>query len=142
MDTYLIAKFLHIISLISWMCGMLYLPRLFVYHTQAKIGGELDKTLQIMEAKLLRFIMNPAMILTFITGFWLISFIGFGSGGWLHFKLLLVLFMAGCHGFLGKCRKNFAAGENIRSDKFYRIINEVPTILMITIVFLVVVKPF
>jgi putative membrane protein len=142
MSTYLIIKSLHIIFVISWMCGIFYLPRLFVYHVKAKKNGELDQTLKTMERRLLKIIMNPAMILTFISGFWLISFIGFNSGGWLHLKILLVLLMAGFHGFLSKCRKNFAAGENKRSEKFYRITNEVPTILMIVIVFLVVVKPF
>ncbi|MFT7087248.1 MAG: putative membrane protein [Rickettsiales bacterium] len=141
-NTYLIVKSLHIISVISWMAGLLYLPRIFVYHTKAKIGSELDTTLQIMERKLLRFIMNPAMILSFIFGFWLIHFIGFSSGGWLHAKILLVLILAGFHGFLSKCRKNFASGNNKKSDKFYRIANEVPTLLMIAIVLLVVIKPF
>ncbi|MFT5703721.1 MAG: putative membrane protein [Rickettsiales bacterium] len=141
-NTYLIVKSLHIISVISWMAGLLYLPRIFVYHTKAKIGSELDTTLQVMERKLLRFIMNPAMILSFIFGFWLIHFIGFSSGGWLHAKILLVLILAGFHGFLSKCRKNFASGNNKKSDKFYRIANEVPTLLMIAIVLLVVIKPF
>jgi putative membrane protein len=141
-NTYLIVKSLHIISVISWMAGLLYLPRIFVYHTKAEIGSDLDKTLQTMERKLLRFIMNPAMILSFIFGFWLIHFIGFSSGGWLHAKILLVLILAGFHGFLSKCRKNFASGSNKRSEKFYRIANEVPTLLMIAIVLLVVIKPF
>ncbi len=141
MDTYLIIKSLHIIFVIAWMCGLFYLPRLFVYHTKAQIGSELDLTLQIMERKLLKIIMNPAMILSFIFGFWLIHLIGF-SGGWLHLKTTLVLALAGFHGFLSKCRKDFAAGKNKHSEKFYRIINEVPTILMIAIVFLVILKPF
>jgi putative membrane protein len=123
------------------MCGLFYLPRLFVYHTKANIGSELDLTLQIMERKLLKIIMNPAMILSFIFGFWLIHLIGF-SGGWLHFKITLVLALAGFHGFLSKCRKDFASGKNKHSEKFYRIINEVPTILMIAIVFLAILKPF
>jgi putative membrane protein len=138
---YFIIKALHIISLISWMCGLLYLPRLFVYHTKANPGGDLDCTLQIMEKNLLKFIMNPAMILTFIFGFWLIKFIGF-SEIWLHIKLTLVFILAGFHGFLAKCRKNFASEQNNRSEKFYRIINEVPTLLMIAIVFLAILKPF
>ncbi len=143
-NLYPIIKSLHIISVISWMCGLLYLPRLFVYHTQATQGGDLDKTLQIMEKKLLKIIMNPAMILSFIFGFWMIYLIGFSgfSGGWLHLKIVLVLVLAGFHGFLAWCRKNFASGTNKKSEKFYRIINEVPTLLMITIVFLVVLKPF
>ena len=140
-NLYPIIKSLHIISVISWMCGLLYLPRLFVYHTKAKIGGELDQTLKIMEGRLLKLIMNPAMICSFIFGFWLIYLIGF-SGGWLHFKLTLVITLAGFHGFLAKCRKNFSSGTNQRNEKFYRIINEVPTLLMIVIIFLAILKPF
>ena len=140
-NLYPIIKSLHIIFVIAWMCGLFYLPRLFVYHTNAKIGGELDQTLQIMERKLLRIIMNPAMILSFVFGFWLIHQVGF-SGGWLHLKLALVLAMAGFHGFLAKCRKDFLNGKNKHSEKFYRVINEVPTLLMIVIVFLVILKPF
>ncbi|MFT6106383.1 MAG: putative membrane protein [Rickettsiales bacterium] len=124
------------------MVGMLYLPRLFVYHTKAKIGSELDTTLQTMELKLIKIIINPAMIASFVSGVWLIYFIGFSSGGWLHAKILLVLILAGFHGFLSKCRKNFVAGSNKKSEKFYRIINEVPAVLMVAIVFLVVLKPF
>lgn len=139
-NLYLIVKSLHIISVISWMCGMLYLPRLFVYHTKAKPGGELDQTLQTMERKLLRIIINPAMIASFIFGVWLISIVGF-SGIWLHIKLTLVLILSGFHGFLAKCRKDFEKGINKRSEKFYRIINEVPSILMIAIVFLAILKP-
>lgn len=94
-----------------------------------------------MEKKLLRFIMNPAMILTFMTGFILLKYIGF-SQGWVHLKILLVVLMAGFHGFLAKCRKSFVNNKNNNSDKFYRIINEIPTILMIFIVFLAIFKPF
>ena len=139
--TYLIIKSLHLISVISWMCGLLYLPRLFVYHTKTKSGDGMDKTLQIMERKLLRFIMNPAMVLSFIFGFWLIHFIGL-SGGWLHLKIVLVLGLAAFHGFMAKCRKDFELGKNKHSEKFFRIINEVPTLLMIIIIFLVIIKPF
>lgn len=138
---YLVIKSLHIISVIAWMAGMFYLPRLFVYHTRAVKGGELDETLKIMERKLLRIIINPAMILTFIFGFWLIHFTGFSSG-WLHAKLTLVILLSAFHGFLSKCRKNFEKGQNKYSEKFYRIINEVPTVIMIAIVFLVILKPF
>jgi protoporphyrinogen IX oxidase len=136
-------KALHIIAVISWMAGMLYLPRLYVYHTAAKAGGELDETLKIMEKRLLRFIMAPAMIASFIFGLGLL-FINpaLMQEGSMHAKILLVLLMAGCHGFLAKCRKDFAMGQNRRSQKFYRILNEVPTVLMIGIVVLVVLKPF
>ena len=140
-NIYPIIKSLHIIFVIAWMCGMLYLPRLFVYHTNAKIGGELDKTLQIMEKKLLRIIINPAMILSFVFGCWLIHLVGI-EGGWLHLKITLVLALAGFNGFLSRWRKNFELGKNIHSQKFYRIINEVPAVLMVVIVFLVILKPF
>jgi len=141
MDFYLTFKAFHIIAVISWMVGLLYLPRLYVYHVKAKSGGELDKTLKIMEHKLLKIIMNPAMILTFIFGFALLHQTGF-AGGWVHAKLLLAFLLAGFHGFLAKCRRNFSEGKNQRSEKFYRIINEVPTILLIAIVFLAIFKPF
>lgn len=140
-DIFSIMKTLHIIFVISWLCGLLYLPRIFVYHVKAKVGGELDKTLQIMERKLLRFIMNPAMILAIIFGLWLGHSIGFDSV-WIQVKITLVLLLAGFHGFLAHTRKNFAKGENKHSERFYRIINEVPTLLMIAIVFIVVAKPF
>jgi protoporphyrinogen IX oxidase len=140
-NTYLIIKSLHVIFVISWMCGLLYLPRLFVYHCNATKDGELDKNLQIMEFKLLKIIMNPAMILAFLSGLWLIHFIGLDAG-WIHLKVTLVLILAGLHGFFAKCRKNFANGQNQKSEKFYRVINEGPALLMIFIVFLVILKPF
>jgi len=132
---------LHIVAVISWMSGLLYLPRIYVYHADAKKGSDMDKTFQIMERKLLRFIMNPAMIVAFICGAYLASYYGF-DGGWLHAKLSLVLLMAGFHGFLASCRKKFEKGINKRSAKFYRLINEIPAVLMILIVTLVVLKPF
>jgi len=136
-----VAKILHIIAVISWMAGLLYLPRIYVYHAETKVGSETDKVFQIMEKKLLRFIMNPAMIITFICGIYLaLQFIS--DSGWIHAKISLVLGLAGFHGFLSSCRKKFEKGTNIRSAKFYRIINEVPTILMIIIITLVVLKPF
>ena len=141
MNIYLIIKSLHLIFVVSWMIGLLYLPRLFVYHAKTKFGDEVDKTLQIMEKKLLRIIMNPAMIFSFIFGFWLIYLVGF-EGGWLHLKLVLILILAGFHGFLAKCRKGFEFGKNRHGEKFYRIINEVPALLMIIIIFLVIIKPF
>ena len=141
MDLYPIIKSLHLIFVISWMCGLLYLPRLFVYHCKSKKNGELDESLKTMEAKLVKIIMNPAMIFSFIFGIWLIHFIGF-SGIWLHIKIFLVLIMAGFHGFLSKCRKKFSLGKNQYSEKFFRIINEIPALLMIAIIFLVILKPF
>lgn len=135
-------KALHIIAVIAWMAGMLYLPRLFVYHADAKIGSELSETLKVMEYRLLRFIMNPAMMAAWILG--LITAYTQGQFGdpWLHGKLLLVIGLTGVHGMLAKHRKAFAADERQNSAKFYRIINEVPTVLMIFIVLLVVLKPF
>lgn len=136
------AKALHVISVIAWMAGMLYLPRLFVYHCEAEIGSKQSETFKVMERRLLKAIVNPAMIATWILGLYL-AWAGhwFGSG-WLHAKLLLVILMSGVHGFLAARVRDFAADRNVRSQKFYRIINEVPTVLMILIVILVVVKPF
>ncbi len=143
-DYYLWIKALHVVALISWMAGLLYLPRLFVYHAQAEPGSELSETLKIMERKLLRLIMNPAMIVTFITGFVMIgSNTGLMQGaGWLHAKITLVFLLAGFHGYLSVCRKKFLVDANTRSHKFYRLMNEVPTVLMILIVILVIVRPF
>jgi putative membrane protein len=132
-------KTLHIIAVIAWMAGMLYLPRLFVYHCEAEIGSKQSETFKLMERRLLKAIMNPAMAVTWLAGLYL-AFAGhWFSAGWLHGKLLLVIAMSGLHGFFARCIKDFAADRN---QKFYRIINEVPTVLMIGIVILVVVKPF
>ncbi len=140
-EFYDIVKILHIVAVISWLAGLLYLPRIFVYHAQVAVGSETDQIFQIMEKRLLRYIMLPSMLLVFIFGFYLASQIGF-EFIWLHIKLTLVLILAGYHGFLSRCRKNFAQGENKYSQKFYRLINEVPTVLMIFIVALVILKPF
>ena len=140
-EFYDIAKILHILAVISWLAGLLYLPRIFVYHAQVAVGSETDKIFQTMEKRLLRYIMLPSMLLVFIFGFYLASQIGF-EFIWLHIKITLVLILAGYHGFLSRCRKNFAKGENKHSQKFYRLINEVPTVLMIFIVALVILKPF
>ena len=140
-EFYDIVKILHILAVISWLAGLLYLPRIFVYHAQVVVGSETDKIFQTMEKRLLRYIMLPSMLLVFIFGFYLASQIGF-EFIWLHIKLTLVLILAGYHGFLSRCRKNFAKGENKHSQKFYRLINEVPTVLMIFIVALVILKPF
>jgi putative membrane protein len=140
-ETYDLIKILHIVAIISWMAGLLYLPRIFVYHAQVAPNSESDKLFQVMERRLLKFIMTPAMILSFVLGLYMASEIGF-EFVWLHIKITLVLVLAGFHGFLSRCAKNFAKGENKRSQKFFRIINEVPTILMIAIVALVILKPF
>lgn len=143
MDSYLIVKSLHIISVISWMAGMLYLPRLYVYHAGAVPGSEMDLTFQTMERRLLRFIINPAMIATFLFGIVLVAQLGVaGLGGWFHAKILLVVLLTVLHGLFSIWRKAFVAGKNTHSARFYRLINEVPTVAMIAIVFLVVVKPF
>ena len=138
---FLTAKSLHIIAVISWLAGLLYLPRLFVYHSKVKVGSDMDKTFKIMERRLLRFIMNPALILVIILGLILAYIMGFNYV-WLHIKLTLVTVLVIFHHFLSKWRKDFEKGQNKHSENFYRIINEVPTILMVAIVFLVIFKPF
>jgi putative membrane protein len=136
------AKALHVIAVISWMAGMLYLPRLFVYHCDAEIGSKQSETFKVMERRLLKAIINPAMIVTWILGLYLAWTGHWFSSGWFHAKLTLVLLMSGVHGFLSARVRDFAQDKNTRTSKFYRIINEVPTILMILIVILVIVKPF
>lgn len=140
---YLWVQALHIIAVIAWMAGMLYLPRLYVYHAGAKTGSELSETLKIMERKLLRFIMNPAMIATFLFGgllLWAKPTL-MTDGGWMHAKLTAVILMAVVHMMFSKWRKTFAADKNTRSEKFYRWWNEGPTLLMIFIVIMAVAKP-
>lgn len=143
-DTYLWIKALHIISVIAWMAAMLYLPRLYVYHCEAEPGSEFSEKLKIMERRLLRAIMNPAMIASLIFGGLLLANLDTDawSDGWLHIKLLGVIGLIAIHGMMSKWRKDFAADANTRPQKFYRMMNEVPTILMIVIVIFVVVKPF
>jgi putative membrane protein len=136
-------KAIHLIAVMSWMAGLLYLPRLFVYHTKTKFGSEMDLTFQIMERKLFKFIMTPAMIITYIFGIILASIYGLQNLGlWFHYKVLFVLILSASHGFMSLWIKKFANGENKNSEKFYRIINEIPTLLMIAIVILVIVKPW
>jgi len=144
-NMYFWVKAFHLISVISWMAGMLYLPRLYVYHADAEPGGELSETLKIMERRLLRFIINPAMISTWIFGIWLATFLGMDylkSAGWFHAKVTLLVFMQICHAMLARYRRQFAEDRNIHSARFYRILNEFPTLLMILIVLLAVIKPF
>jgi protoporphyrinogen IX oxidase len=135
-------KALHIIAVIAWMAGLLYLPRLFVYHCQAEPGSKQAETFKAMEQRLLRLIMNPAMIVVWLTGPWLAWQQGMYRDGWLMAKLALVVLLTGYHHALGLWRKDFAADRNRRDQRFYRIANEVPTVLMVGIVILVVVKPF
>lgn len=143
LDHYLWVKALHLIAVISWMAGLLYLPRLYVYHANAEAGSELSETLKIMERKLLRFIMNPAMIITWVVGLSMLAANpALMQGGWMHGKLTLVIGMTVFHGFLARWRKVFVADKNTRSHIFYRKINEIPTVLMIGIVVLAIVKPF
>ena len=139
---YLWLKAAHVIAIIAWMAGMLYLPRLFVYHCEAQPGSGQSETFKVMERRLLAVIINPAMVASWALGLWLAWDGGWYSAGWLHAKVLLVLVLSGVHGFLARCVRLFAADRNPYSQKFYRIINEVPTILLIGIVILAVVKPF
>ncbi|MAP25112.1 MAG: TIGR00701 family protein [Rickettsiales bacterium] len=143
-DHYLIIKSLHIIFVTFWMAGMFYLPRLYVYHATAKPGSELDLTLQVMERRLLKIIINPMIFLSIFFGLllWFIPGVGLGSGVWSYLKLLLVFFLLAYHGFLSYCRKRFVHNQNTYTDRFFRLINEVPPIIFIVIVFLVVLKPF
>jgi conserved hypothetical integral membrane protein len=143
-EYYLIIKALHLIAMVAWMAGLFYLPRLFVYHAEAPKGSPLSETFKVMERRLLRIIMNPAMIVTFITGALLLSILGSAAlrYGWFHGKITLVLCLAGFHGLLAKWRKDFMQDNNQKSHRFFRVMNEVPTILMVGIIFLVVLKPF
>ena len=133
---------LHIISIISWMAGLLYLPRLFVYHVDAEPGLDLSETLKTMERRLLRAIMTPAMFASWIFGIWLVVLTDAHLETWFHIKLTLIVLLSASHMAMAKWRKEFASDQNTRSARFYRIANEVPTLLMITIVILVIVKPF
>lgn len=135
-------KALHIIAVIAWMAGMLYLPRLMVYHCAAEVGSLQSETFKVMERRLLKAIINPAMIVTWLAGLWLVYEGGWYKAGWFHAKFALVLAMSAMHGFLVRWVRDFAEDRNVRPARFYRIANEVPTLLMIGIVILVVVKPF
>lgn len=142
---YDLLRALHIIAAIAWMAGLLYLPRLFVYHTQATPGSETSETFKVMERRLLKIIMNPAMIATWLLGllmFYAAYWDSFETVPWLHVKLLLVVLLTGVHHILGRHVKTFAADKNEKSTKYFRILNEVPTIIMIAVVLLAVMKPF
>ena len=143
MNSYLLFKSLHLIAVISWMAGLLYLPRIFVYHAENFKNINSSNIFQIMEKKLYNYIMMPAMILSWIFGLILISILGFEVVAelWIQIKLFLVILLTIYHFYLGACVRRFANNENTNSSKFYRIINEVPTILLIIIVFIVVFKP-
>lgn len=137
-------KAFHIIAIIAWMAGLLYLPRLFVYHAQSKTGSEQSETFKVMERRLLRYITTPAMLASWVLGLALAfsGVIDWSKDGWFHAKLFLVLLLSAYHGLLAKWTKDFALDRNAHSARFYRIANEVPTLLMILIVILVVVRPF
>ena len=135
-------KALHIISVVAWMAGMLYLPRLFVYHAEATRGSEASEIFKVMERRLLKAIVNPSMILVFLTGFTLVYLTGDWRDGWWQAKFILVLGLAGLHGYFARCVRAFAEDRNERPAHFYRFLNEAPTILMIFVVVLAVVKPF
>jgi protoporphyrinogen IX oxidase len=136
------AKALHVIAVIAWMAGMLYLPRLFVYHCEAEPGSKQSETFKVMERRLLKAIINPAMIAAWLLGLGLAWEGSWFTFPWLWAKIVLVLGMSGVHGLLVHWVRDFAADRNRNSQKFYRIVNEIPTILMIGIVILAVVKPF
>jgi putative membrane protein len=136
-------KALHVISVIAWMAGMLYLPRLYVYHADAEIGSRQSETFKLMERRLYRGIINPAMILTFVFGIWMIAWGAVDwSMIWPWVKAAAVILMSAYHGVLGRWRRAFAEDRNTRPARFYRLVNEVPTVLMIVIVIMVIVKPF
>ncbi len=135
-------KALHVIAVIAWMAGMLYLPRLFVYHCEAEIGSKQSETFKVMERRLLRAIINPAMVVSWVAGLWLVFESGHYRSGWMQAKFVLVLILSAMHGQLTRWTREFAEDRNTRSQKFYRVINEIPTLLMIGIVILVIVKPF
>ena len=140
--SYDVIKALHIISVMSWMAGLLYLPRLFVYHAETTVGSVRAETFKVMERRLLKAIMNPAMIASFVFGIWMIVLVpSLLYEPWMHVKILCVLVMAGCHGAFSKMRRRLENDEPPRQSRTYRIWNEVPTVLMVIIVFMAVVKP-
>jgi len=142
MDLYLWLKALHVIAVIAWMAGMLYLPRLYIYHCGTKAGSEMSETFKVMERRLLRAIINPAMIAAWALGLAMAWMNDLWAEGWFHGKLLLLLGMQLVHAAYARWRRHFAVDANRHGDKFYRVMNEVPTVLMIGIVILVIVKPF
>ena len=140
--SYDVIKALHLISVMSWMAGLLYLPRLFVYHAETTVGSVRAETFKVMERRLLKAIMNPAMIASFAFGIWMIVLApGLLYEPWMHVKILCVLLMAGCHGVFSKMRRRLENDESPQPPRAYRIWNEVPTVLMVIIVFMAVVKP-
>jgi len=141
-DAYAWIKAVHIIAVIAWMAGMLYLPRLFVYHCAAEKGSIQSETFKVMERRLLRAIINPAMIAAWVLGLWLAWEGHWFASTWLQAKIALALILSAVHGLFARWVKSFARDDNSHSARFYRVMNEVPTLLMIGIVILVVIKPF
>lgn len=141
-ELYPYLKTIHILTIILWMLGMLYLPRIYAYHAQTLAQSETDTTLQTMEQNLFRSLLTPCMILAFITGILLLFAVGGQVGGWFHLKFLLVILLAGLHGMLSKHRKNFATGQNTKNAPFFHTLSFISAGFMIVIVFLAVVKPF
>ncbi len=141
-EGYLWVKALHIIAVIAWMAGMLYLPRLYVYHCMAEAGSTQSETFKVMERRLLRAIINPAMILAWVLGLALVTSLDAWSEPWMHAKLAAAIGLSTIHGFFSRWRRDFDNDDNRHSARFYRYLNEVPTLLMIAIVLLVVLKPF
>ena len=142
-EHYLWLKALHLIAVIAWMAGMMYLPRLFIYHLESKKGGEAEKNFVVMERRLLKGIMNPAIGAVWILGIlMLVANSATLSAGWFHVKLLFVILISGAHGFYASAQRKFEAGTRVRTAKFWRILNEAPFVGLIIIVFMVILKPF
>lgn len=141
-DAYLWIKAIHVIAIIAWMAGMLYLPRLFVYHADAPVGSAQSELFKLMEYRLLTIIMHPAMVVSWVLGLWLVWQAGHYTQGWMLAKFVLALGMSGVHGFLSASVRRFAADANEKPARYWRMMNEVPTVLMFAIVLLVIVKPF
>tara|TARA_R110000868_G_scaffold218576_1_gene468968 strand:- start:113046 stop:113480 length:435 start_codon:yes stop_codon:yes gene_type:complete len=140
---YNIIKSLHIIAIICWFAGLFYLPRLFVYHTMAEPKSSESTMLKTMERKLYRYIMQPSMVFTWVFGLWLVFLTPeWMQEGWMHTKLLFVVALTGFHHICGVYVKKFANNSNLKSEKYFRIFNEIPTIILIIVIFLVVLKPF
>ena len=142
MDGYSWIKALHVLAIISWMAGLLYLPRLFVYHAENRASDAIGALFCVMERRLYRYIMNPAMMVAWLTGLYMAWAAGFHRAGWFAGKFALVIALTFAHVYLGRRMRAFAAGTDDKSSKFYRVLNEGPTLLMLGIVVLVIVKPF
>lgn len=141
-ELYLWLKAVHVIAVISWMAGMLYLPRLFVYHSDSAVGSQQSETFKVMEARLYKVIITPAMVIAWVLGLWL-AYTGFDfSGIWLWLKIAAVLALSGVHGYFGRSLRRFASDHRDKTARHWRMVNEIPTLLMVFIVVMVIVKPF